>query len=174
MSWIHTLFFVYLFDLLLLAFSKWSVLVPTAPSEPRDCCYGQPSALATYGSFGTPLSHLHWRDHAMIRQSLHSPPHWSPQFLDPDIFRTESPSSTVRHKSPSQQILKCKHVLESQGDVLEKSQGRHITKIQFKGWNLPLQFASTICRISTDRRGKKGDQDPEKKLGWDVQQLYTA
>ena len=58
---------------------------------------------------------------------------WGPQFLDPDIFRTESPSSTVRHKSPSQQILKCKHVLESQGDVLEKSQGRHITKIQFKG-----------------------------------------
>ena len=66
-----------------------------------------------------PLSHLHWRDHAMIRQSLHSPPHWGPQFLDPDIFRTESPSSTVRHKSPSQQILKTKHVLESQGDVLE-------------------------------------------------------
>ena len=29
-----------------------------------------------------PTSHLHWRDHAMIRQSLHSPPHWSPQFLD--------------------------------------------------------------------------------------------
>ena len=54
-------------------------------------------------------------------------------FLDLDIFRTESPSSTVRHKSPSQQILKSKHVLESQGDVLEKSQGRHITKIQFKG-----------------------------------------
>ena len=78
----------------------------------------------------------------MIRQSLHSPPHWSPQFLDPDIFRTESPSSTVRHKSPSQQILKSKHVLESQGEVLEKSQGKHITKIQFKGWiyryNLPL------------------------------------
>ena len=80
-----------------------------------------------------PTSHLHWRDHAMIRQSLHSPPHWGPQFLDLDIFRTESPSSTVRHESPSQQILKSKHVLESQGDVLEKSQGRHITKIQFKG-----------------------------------------
>ena len=80
-----------------------------------------------------PTSHLHWRYNAMIRQSLHSPPHWSPQFLDPDIFRTESPSSTVRHKSPSQQILKSKHVLESQGDVLETSQGRHITKIQFKG-----------------------------------------
>ena len=80
-----------------------------------------------------PTSHLHWRSRAMIRQSLHSPPHWGPQFLDPDIFRTESPSSTVRHKSPSQQILKSKHVLESQGDVLEKSQGRHITKIQFKG-----------------------------------------
>ena len=80
-----------------------------------------------------PTSHLHWGSRAMIRQSLHSPPHWGPQFLDPDIFRTESPSSTVRHKSPSQQILKSKHVLESQGDVLEKSQGRHITKIQFKG-----------------------------------------
>ena len=80
-----------------------------------------------------PTSHLHWGSRAMIRQSLHSPPHWGPQFLDPDIFRTESPSSTVRHKSPSQQILKNKHVLESQGDVLEKSQGRHITKIQFKG-----------------------------------------
>ena len=80
-----------------------------------------------------PTSHLHWGSRAMIRQSLHSPPHWGPQFLDPDIFRTESPSSTVRHESPSQQILKSKHVLESQGDVLEKSQGRHITKIQFKG-----------------------------------------
>ena len=43
-----------------------------------------------------PPSHLHWRDHAMIRQPLHSPPHWGPQFLDLDIFRTESPSSTVR------------------------------------------------------------------------------
>ena len=80
-----------------------------------------------------PTSHLHWRDHAMIRQSLHSLPHWSPQFLDLDIFRTESPSSTVHHESPSQQILKSKHVLESQGDVLEKSKGRHITKVQFKG-----------------------------------------
>ena len=98
-----------------------------------------------------PTSHLHWRYHVMIRQSLHSPPHWSPQFLDPDIFRTESPSSTVRHKSPSQQILKCKHVLESQGDVLEKSQGRHITKIQFGGWILPLQFAVP----KSQRRGKK-------------------
>ena len=65
-----------------------------------------------------------------------------PQFLDLDIFRTESPSSTVRHESPSQQILKSKHVLESQGDVLEKSQGRHITKIQFKGCMLPLQIAA--------------------------------
>ena len=35
-------------------FSKWSVLVPTVPSEPQDCCYGQASALATYGSFKTP------------------------------------------------------------------------------------------------------------------------
>ena len=69
----------------------------------------------------------------MIRQSLHSPSNWGPQFLDLDIFRTESPSSTVRHESPSQQIFEIKHVLESQGDVLEKSQGRHITKIQFKG-----------------------------------------
>ena len=34
--------------------SKWSVLIPTAPSEPRDCCYGQALALATYGSFNTP------------------------------------------------------------------------------------------------------------------------
>ena len=32
----------------------WSVLVLTAPSEPRDCCYGQPLALKTYCSFGTP------------------------------------------------------------------------------------------------------------------------
>ena len=71
----------------------------------------------------------------MIRQSLHSPPNWafSFWFLDLDIFRTESPSSAVRHESPSQQILSSKHVLESQGDVLEKSQGRHITKIKFKG-----------------------------------------
>ena len=80
-----------------------------------------------------PTSHLYWRDHAMIRQSLHSPPHGGPQFLDLDIFRTESPSLTVRHETPSPQILKNKHVLESQGDVLEKSQGRYITKIQFKG-----------------------------------------
>ena len=78
----------------------------------------------------------------MIRQSLHSPPHWSDQFLDLDMFRTESPSSTVRHESPSQQILKSKHVLESQGDVLEKSQGRYKTKIPFKRWILPLQFAA--------------------------------
>ena len=35
-------------------FSKWSVLVLTAPSEPRDCWYAQPSALATYDNFGTP------------------------------------------------------------------------------------------------------------------------
>ena len=82
----------------------------------------------------------------MIRQSLHSPSQWGPQFLDPDIFRTESPSSTVRHKSPSQQIFKIKHVLESQGDVLEKSQGRHITKRKFSlkdefyRYNLPLQI----------------------------------
>ena len=89
-----------------------------------------------------PTSHLHWGSRAMIRQSLHSPPHWDPQFLDPDIFRTESPFSTVCHESPSQQILKSKHVLESQGDVLEKSQGRHITKIQFKG----CIFTVTICR----------------------------
>ena len=33
------------------------------------------------------LSHLHWRDHAMIWQSLHSPSQWGPQFLDPDILR---------------------------------------------------------------------------------------
>ena len=77
----------------------------------------------------------------MIRQPLHSPPHWALS-LDLDIFRTESPSSTVRHESPSQQILESKHVLESQGDDLETSQGRHITKIQFKGWILPLQFAN--------------------------------
>ena len=53
-----------------------------------------------------PTSHLHWGSRAMIRQSLHSPPHWGPQFLDPDIFRTESPSLTVRHETPSPQILK--------------------------------------------------------------------
>ena len=41
------------FGAALLAFLEMVGLVPTAPSA-RDCCYGQASALATYGSFKTP------------------------------------------------------------------------------------------------------------------------
>jgi len=33
---------------------KKPITVPTASSEPRDCCYGQTLVLATYESFGTP------------------------------------------------------------------------------------------------------------------------
>ena len=69
----------------------------------------------------------------MIRQLLNSPHIGALSFWIFDIFRTESPSSTVRHESLSQQILESKHVLESQGNVLESSQGIYITKIPFKG-----------------------------------------
>ena len=42
-------------------------------------------------------------------------------------------SSTDRQASPSERILKNKDVLESQDADLEKSQGKHITKLLFKG-----------------------------------------
>ena len=117
-------------------FSKWPVLVTTAPPL-------NPGIVAT-------ARYQPWRPTAALAPHISfelerscpdttAAPFASPlglQFLafgSLGIFRTESPSSMVRHESPSQQILKSKHVLESQGDVLEKPQGRHIMKIPFKG-----------------------------------------
>ena len=47
----------------------------------------------------------------------------------------EPPSSTDRQASSFERILKSKDVLEIQDADLEKSQGKHITKLLFKGPN---------------------------------------
>ena len=60
--------------------------------------------------------------------------------LDPEkenwlLGNLEPPSSTDRQASSFERILKSKDVLEIQDADLEKSQGKHITKLLFKGPN---------------------------------------